>query len=301
MDLSIIILSYNTKDITDECLKRLQVAVDRVQEKLGNKAQVIVLDNASSDGSQDYIKKNHPWVEFIESKENTGYSKGNNIALRKTKYPLILFLNSDVFLEEDTLIKALECFKNPDLDVLGPKLLYEDNSFQSSAGNLPNLVNIPFWILGLSLIPPIAQFTFPYHPNYKEYFEKMRNVGWVSGAFFMMKRKIYEKVGGFDEDLFMYCEEVEFCKRIKMAGYKIWYVPTIKVIHLHGASSKFDKSLAFKNELKGLKYYFGKYYPVYYPMVKIFLVLGLILRIIAFSLLGKTKRARAYLEGLSLV
>lgn len=292
MDLSIIILSYNTKDITDECLRRLQ--------KAGNEAQIIVLDNASSDGSVEMIKQKYPEVELIESRENTGYSRGNNIALKKAKHEIILLLNSDVFVEEDTLQKALECFKNPECDVIGTKLVFENGNFQPSAGNLPNPFNVPLWILGLSLIPGIDHIN-SYHPKYKSFFNHMRKVGWVTGAFFMMRRKVYEKVGGFDENLFMYSEEVEFCKRIKDAGYKICYVPTIKVTHLHGASSNFDTSPAFIQELKGLKYFFKKYYSSFYPLVKIFLILGLILRIIAFSLLLKINRAKAYLKGLSVI
>lgn len=295
MDLSIIILSYNTKGITDECLSRVRKSAVRCQKKLGNKIEVIVLDNASSDGSSEIIKKNHPWVGLIESKENTGYSRGNNIAFKKTKYPIILFLNSDVYVKDYTLEKALEYFKGHECDVLGVKLLYEDGKLQPSAGNLPDPLNTVFWILGL------GQLLNPFHPKNSAYFSKDHKVGWVMGAFFMIKKEVFQKVDGFDEHIFMYLDEVDLCQRIRMAGFKVWYVPQIEVIHLHGASSKFDPTLAFKNELKGLKYYFGKYYPRQYPAVKIFLVLGLMLRVIAFSLLGKTKRARAYLEGLSFV
>ena len=295
MDLSIIILSYNTKDITDECLKRLQSGVSSCQTKLKNKIEVIVLDNASADGSAQMIKKNHPWVNLIESKENTGYSKGNNLALKKSKYPAVLFLNSDVYVKDYTLEKTLEYFKGHECDVLGVKLLYEDGKLQPSAGNLPDPLNTVFWILGL------GQLLNPFHPKNSAYFSKDNKVGWIMGAFLLIRKEVFEKIGGFDEDIFMYMDEVDLCKRIYLAGFKVCFTPSVQVIHLHGASSKFDPSLAFKNELKGLKYYFGKYYPVQYPMVKIFLVLGLILRIIAFSLLGKTKRARAYLEGLSLV
>ena len=300
MDLSIIILSYNTKDITNECLNRLQLSVDSCQKNIGNKIQVIVLDNASSDGSAETIRKNHPWVELIESKENTGYSKGNNLALKKAKNPLILFLNSDVYVEEDTLELALNYFKNPGVDALGVKLKFEKGKFQPSAGNLPNPFNIPLWILGLSKIPGISLIN-PYHPTDKSYFSQISPVGWVTGAFFMIRKEVLDKVGGFDENLFMYAEEVELCQRIKNAGFKIWYVPTITVTHLHGASSNFDTSPAFVQELKGLKYFFKKYYSSWYFLVKLFLIKGLMLRVIVFSFLGKTKRAKAYIDGLKVI
>jgi len=304
MDLSIIILSYNTKNITDECLRRLQVAVDSVQKKNNNKVEVIVLDNASADGSVEMIKSKQKWVNLIESKTNTGYSKGNNIGFKNSKYPLILFLNSDVYVEEDTLQRSLEYFKNPNCDVLGIQLRYGDGSFQPSAGNLPTPLNTISWILGLSLVPIIKELTNPFHPNYKSFFVSPTGatpVGWVSGAFFMARKAVFEKVGGFDESIFMYLEEVELCKRINMAGFKIWYVSSIFATHLHGASIGFESTSPFVRELKGLKYYFQKYYSLSYFMVKLLLILGLILRIVAFSLLGKTKRARAYIEGLAVI
>lgn len=301
LDLSVIVLSYNTRDITDECLSRLKFSVVRCQKKMKNLVEVIAVDNASEDGSVEMIESKHAWVNLIKSKVNTGYSRGNNIGIKKAKSPIILLLNSDVFLEEDSLAKALEYMRNPNCDVLGPKLIFGDGSFQPSAGNLPTTLNTIFWILGVSLIPVVRQFTNPFHPNYKSFFASVYPVGWVAGAFFMVRKAVLDKVGGLDEKIFMYLEEVELCKRISDAGFKIWYVPTIKVTHLHGASSKFDPQMAFVRELKGLRYYFQKYYGWVYPAVKLFLILGLILRIIAFSILGKTGRARAYVEGLFVI
>lgn len=314
MDLSVIILSYNTRDITSECLNKLQSSVISCQKKLGNKIEVIVLDNASTDGSSEMIKEkyisidsrfrgNDVKIKLIESKENTGYSRGNNLALKKTSYPIVLFLNSDVYVEGDSLEKALVYFKNPNCDVLGPKLVFEDGKFQPSAGNLPTPLNTIFWILGISLIPIVGQFTNAFHPNYQSFFESptVVPVGWVTGAFLMIRREVFENIEGFDEDIFMYLDEVDLCKRISDKGYKIWYAPNIQVVHLHGASSKFDSSLALLSELKGLKYYFSKYYPNWYGVVKFFLILGLVLRAVAFSLLGQTKKARVYVEGIGVV
>ena len=265
MDLSVIVLSYNTKEITDQCLIRLQLSVISCQTKLKNKIEVIVVDNASSDGSVEMIRKNHPWVKLIESKKNTGFSRGNNIGIKLAKNDYILLLNSDALVEENTLVDALEYFKNHgDCDILGPKLVFGDGIFQPSAGNLPTPSNIIYWIMGLSLIPGIKQSTEPFHPNYQEFFTKERRVGWISGAFFMAKKQVFDTVGGFDESIFMYLEEVELCRRIKKAGFKIWYVPSIIVTHLHGASSESNRASIFIHELKGLKYYFEKHNPKKY-------------------------------------
>lgn len=295
MDLSIIILSYNTKDITDQCLSKLKAAIEKSEKELGNKVEVIVLDNASSDSSAEMVKKNHPWVKLIESKENTGYSGGNNLAVKAAKYPLILFLNSDVYVEADSILKAVSYFKDHNCDVLGVKLTFEDGKFQPSAGNLPNPLNTIFWILGL------GQIFNPFHPKSKEYFANDKEVGWVMGAFFLIKKEAFEKTGGFDEKIFMYMDEVDLFKRTKDKGYKVCFTPSVKVIHLHRASSRDNLEAVFTKELEGIKIYFKKYYAGSYFLVKLFLILGLILRIVAFSLLGKTKRAKAYLEGLSVI
>lgn len=314
LDLSIIILSYNTKDITLRCLGKLKIAKEYCEKRLKNKIQVMVVDNDSSDGSAQQIKSDYPWVKLIAQEENLGFSKGNNLAMKKVKNPFILLLNSDVYLQEESLYKALAYFRvNLNCDVMGARLNYSTGSLQPSAGNLPNPVNIIFWIFGLSLIPVVGKFVPPFHPGSKNFFSKAHQVGWIMGAFFMLKKKVFETVGGFDENLFMHTEEVEWCKRIKDQGYKqslkssqrsdfkIWYAPQVEAVHLHGASTNFDLSSGFLNELKGIKYFLKKHYSSCYLPVKLFLVIGLILRVIAFSFLGKTKRARVYMEGLSIV
>lgn len=302
MDLSIIILSYNTKDITRRCLEKLKVAKVYCEKRLGNKIEVIILDNASEDGSAQMIKEDFPWVKLIVSKENTGFSKGNNLAMKQSKNPYILLLNSDVYLEEESLYKTLAYFRvNLNCDLSGARLNYSTGKLQPSAGYLLTPLNSVPWIFGISNIPVIERFTQPFHPTYRSFFARAHQVGWVSGAFLMLKRSVFDKTHGFDENIFMYMDEVEWCKRIKDLGFKVWYVPRVEVVHLHGASNKFDLKMQYINELKGIKYYFKKHYPSQYLLVRPVLILGVILRIIAFSLIGKTQRARAYMEGLSVI
>ncbi len=300
LDLSVVILSYNTKEITNKCLGLVEIAKDYCEKKLNNKIEVVVLDNASSDGSQDMIRLDHPWAKLIASSENTGFSKGNNTGVKNTKNPYLLLLNSDVYIKEDSLYKALAYFRvNLNCDVLGCKLTYASGQFQPSAGELPGFINIPLWISGLALLPVLKSIN-PFHPKNKPYFAKAHQVGWVMGAFLMLKRKVFEGVGGFDENIFMYLEEVELCKRMRDKGYKIWYVPTFEAIHLHGASSP-DNSNALLNELRGIKYYFKKHFKNWYFIIKIALFKGLIFRIIIFSILRKTARVRIYREGLKVI
>lgn len=302
LDLSVIILSFNTKDITNRCVLKLEEAKKYCEKKLGNKVEIIVLDNASTDGSPQMIEQDYPLVKLIASKVNTGFSKGNNIAMIESKNPYILLLNSDVYVEEDSLYKTLAYFRvNPNCDVIGSKLKYASGKLQPSAGNLPNPLNIITWILGLGFVPLINNLIPAFHPKIGSFFSKAHQVGWIMGAFFVLKREVFEKTFGFDENLFMHMEEIEWCRRIRNLGFKVWYVPQIEVVHLHGASTNFDMRASFLNELKGVKYYLKKYYSNFYLLTKLFLILGLLLRIIAFSLLGKTTRARVYVEGLSVV
>ncbi len=269
------------------------MSVVSCQAKLKNKIEVIVFDNASADGSAEMIGRKHSWVKLIKSKINTGYSKGNNLAIKKTSNLMILLLNSDCFVEEDTLFKSLEYFKeHPDCGVLGVKLVYENGNLQPSAGFLPNPFNVIPWIFGIAN---------SFHPRNKDFFKREKKVGWVTGAFFMIKRHIFEKVGGFDESIFMYMDEVDLCKKVGRGGFKVYFTPSIQVTHLLRASSPALPEKVFVKELAGIRYYFKKYYLGIYPLVRLFLVLGLIFRVIAFSLLGKTKRAGAYLEGLSVI
>ncbi len=293
LDLSVIILSFNTKDITGRCLEKLKIAKSYCEKKLKNKVNVLVIDNSSEDGSAQFIKSEYKWVKLLALSENTGFSKGNNIGMNKTKDPFILLLNSDVYLEEESLYKALAYFRvNLNCDVLGARLNYSDGRLQSSAGSLPNPLNLITWIFGLG---------GSFHPKSKKYFSKAHRVGWIMGAFFALRRKIFDQTQGFDENLFMHMEEVEWCKRIREAGYKIWYAPQIKVVHLHGASTNFDLTASFLNELRGIKYYLKKHYSFYYYPIKLFLILGLIFRVIIFSILKKKDRARIYQRGLGVV
>ncbi len=292
LNLTVVILSFNTREITSRCLDKLKVSADACQAKFKNEIEVIVLDNGSSDGSAQVVRSEYPWVKLIDLKENTGFSKGNNIAIKKSKNPFILLLNSDVYVEKESLAKTIAYFRvNLNCDVLGARLNYASGNLQPSAGNLPDPLNIIFWIFGLR----------GFHPKNKVYFSKAHPVGWIMGAFFAFKREVFERTGGFDEQLFMHMEEIEWCKRITRRGYKIWYVPQVEVIHLHGASTNFDLSASFVNELKGIKYYLLKHYRSVYFLVKLFLIFGLILRVIVFSLLGKTKRAKVYMEGLKVI
>ena len=214
--ISVVIVSWNTKDITDKCLASMKKAVAFVKNKAD--VEVIVVENDSEDGTPEMIAKKHPWVKLKPSGSDLGYGKGNNYGYARAnhKYDYLLLLNNDAYVNEDTLAKSLEFMQNhPDCDVMGCQLRFQDGRFQPSAGYLPTPMSVWSWIWGLELVPGIKNLFKPFHPKEKDFFKKDREVGWTMGAFLFMKMDIYKKSKGFDENFFMYMEEVEWCRRVK--------------------------------------------------------------------------------------
>ena len=246
----------------------------------------------TTDGSGGMILRKHPWVNLVTSKENLGFAKGNNLGFKKTnpKNKYLLLLNSDAFIRKDTLIKSVKYFEeNNKCDVLGCKLENKDGKLQPSAGYLPTPLSVSLWMMGLN--------RFGVHPKNKGFFKKSKEVGWVTGAFIFMKREVFEKTHGFDEKLFMYMEEVEWCKRAKNLGYRIFYTPGFSITHLDKASAQGlpeNLTKVYRFEILGLKYYLGKYYHGHLIYLLPVIKLGIVARLIVFKFLGRELRQKAY-------
>lgn len=294
-DISIIILSFNTKKITDRCLTAVKKSIDFLSKRQKSKVEVIVVENGSADGSAHMIRTKYKWINLIDPKVNLGFAKGNNLGMKAAKGKHLLLLNSDAFLEKDTLFKLLNYVKvNPNCDVLGCKLTYEDGRFQPSAGYLPGPYSVFFWMLMLDKIPVVGNILDPFHPNNESFFKSDRRVGWITGAFMFMKREVFEKTGGFDENYFMYTEEVEWCKRIKEANFNIVFTPEFAIIHQKFASSNFDQGRPIVYETSGILYFFKKHYPDKVWLLRLSLFLGYTIRIILFLALNNAPKVRAY-------
>ena len=258
--LSIVILSFNTCEVTLKCL-------ECVYKLRGVDLEVIVVDNASTDGSVYEIKKRYKDIGILRNKNNVGFARGNNQGMKIAKGDKFLLLNSDCFLEKDTLSKM------PDVDVVGCKLLNEDGSVQPSWGYFPTLRRIIQLMLFVDNFPVIRKFIDSIHVRDVSRYEKTQEVDWVTGAFVMLKREVFEKVGGIDEKYFMYGEEMEWMYRIKKAGYKVWYSPAASATHLLGASSK-NRAPAVTGEMKGWIYWFAKHNPLWQQKVLPWIILG---------------------------
>lgn len=225
MKLSIIIVNYNTKDITLSCLKSLE------KYPLKKPFEVILVDNGSTDGSKEkfskFKTKKYNFV-YIYKNSNLGFSKGNNIGLRRSKGEYKLLLNSDTEVTKDALNKLVELAENnSEVGIVGSRLLNTDKSLQASVFRLPS-INRAFrqYILGRGNILD------KYAPKSK----KPSEVEVLVGAVFLITPDAYKKVGLLNEKYFMYFEDFDYCRAVRKAGLKIYYLPDSVVIHHHGAS-----------------------------------------------------------------
>jgi GT2 family glycosyltransferase len=299
---SIIILSYNTKRITDQCLRCLKRAIDYSQRVLGNKVEAIVVENGSTDGSLEMIKKKHQWVRLINPRANTGFAKGNNIGISKAKYDFLLLLNSDAFVQKRTIVNSLRFFqKHRHCDLLGCRLKYEDGRFQPSGGYLPTPFRTIWWMLGVDKLPILGKRVKPVHPKKESFFSKNRRLEWIMGAFLFMKREVFEKTGGFDERFFMYMEEVEWCQRMKNLGINICYTPEFSITHLDKASSNFDVKRPIIKEIQGLIYFHKLHYQKSYFTTRLIIRFGCFLRYLTHALVGNNYLSGIYKEACHLI
>lgn len=233
MDLSIIIVNYNVKYFIEQCLHSVHKAIQTIE------AEVFVVDNNSVDGSCPMIREKFPWVNLIESKENLGFSKGNNLALKKAKAEFCLLLNPDTVVEEDTFTKCIHFMrKTPDAGALGVHMIDGRGNFlPESKRALPTPAVSFYKIFGLSNIFPKSRIFGRYHLGYLDENE-INEVDILSGAYMFIRKKALEKTGLLDESFFMYGEDIDLSYRIKNAGYKNYYFPQTTIIHYKGESTK---------------------------------------------------------------
>lgn len=231
-DISIIIVSWNTKDILRDCLK----SVYRETKRL--KFEVIVVDNDSSDGTKEMLKKEFPKVETIFNKENKGFAAANNQGIKKAKGRYVLLLNSDTLILNNAVFKCFKFMKdNPDLGALGCKILNKDGTLQRSAFMYPSILNMLISVFYLNKLFSKSKFFGRERMTYFD-FDNIKEVECVMGSFMMIRKRAIKQAGMMDERYFMYTEEADLCYRYKKKGWKIGYYPRAEIIHLGGESSK---------------------------------------------------------------
>ncbi|MDO8621216.1 MAG: glycosyltransferase family 2 protein [Candidatus Levybacteria bacterium] len=250
VELSIIILNYKTSDLTIACLKSI---ISKFNKELEfGRFEIIVADNGSKDASVESIKYyvssiKYKNIKILENKENLGFAKGMNKASQNAKGKYLLFLNSDTEMLDKGLTDMIEFLdSNKKVAILGGKFMNKDGSLQPSCGKFYTLFNLFLMLIGTERLGFLRE-----SPSI------VKKVDWVSGGFMMVKRDIFKKLGCFDENFFMYMEDMDICYRAKKEGWDTYFFPRACVVHNgHGSSSR---TFAIINIYKGILYFYKKH------------------------------------------
>jgi O-antigen biosynthesis protein len=233
MKLSIVIVNYNVRYFLEHCLS------STIKACRGMDSEIFVVDNNSVDGSLKMVREKFPEVHLIENKDNKGFSKANNQAIRKARGEYILLLNPDTVVEDDTLLKSVQFMdKHPDAGGLGVKMLDGKGKFlPESKRGLPTPAVAFYKIFGLSALFQKSKLFGKYHLSYLDK-DKTNPVDILAGAFMMLRKEVLDKIGLLDETFFMYGEDIDLSYRITQAGYRNYYFPEARIIHYKGESTK---------------------------------------------------------------
>ncbi len=247
MDLSIIIVNYNVKEFLQNLIHSIEKASTNITK------EIIVIDNASDDGSVEFLKEKFPQVKLIVNQKNLGFGKANNIGLKQATGKYILLINPDTIVAEDTFEKMIQFFEtNKNVGLAGCKILNPDGTLQLACRrSFPGPWTSFTKVTGLSSLFPKSKLFARYNLTYLDE-NQSYEVDAISGSFMMMRREVYRKVGGFDEQFFMYGEDLDLCYRVQKAGFKIYYVHTTQIIHYKGESTKrssLDETKVFYNAM----------------------------------------------------
>lgn len=253
-DISITICSWNTRPDLEVCLRSL----DEVRSEAN--FEVVVVENASDDGSREMVESLFPWVRLLLPGENLGFGKGHNLAFKESKGNYLMALNSDTIVHAGAIARVVDFMrKNSDVGIVGAKLLNPDGSLQMSCRRFPTPAAAVFRNTPLGRLFPKNRFTRDYLMTNWEH-NAVRDVDWVSGASLTISRELYEKIGGFDEQFFMYLEDVDLCYRAHEAGYRVVYVPDAVITHAIGRSTDRVANIMIRQFHKSMMLFYKKHY-----------------------------------------
>ncbi len=282
IDVSIIIVSYNTVDFLRNCLQSVK---HNISDKITY--EVIVVDNASSDTSVEMVRKEFPDVKLIANKTNDGFSKANNLGVPFAKGRYVLFLNSDTIVNKNTLETMVE-FMDNHLDAGASTCFLRMSNGElddASHRGFPTPWNAICHFSGLSALFPHSMIFNGYHMAWKD-LDKVHEIDTLAGAFMLVRREAGEQVKWWDEDYFFYGEDIDFCFELKQHGWKIYFVPTVEILHYKGVSGGIKKESqtitkasletriqATKARFDAMKIFYKKNYVGKYPSLLTSLVL----------------------------
>ena len=274
-DISVIILNWNTRQLLQESLQSLLDPPPEIN------VQIIVADNNSDDGSPEMVQALFPNVTLVANPGNIGFGAGNNRAVPFATGRYVLFLNSDTRVMEgalQTLVAYADA--NPDIGILGPKLLNADGSLQYSCRRYPNLATGFFRNTPLGRLFPHNRFASDYLMQDWDH-ASPHDVDWVSGAALMMRRELLDQIGAFDEAYYMYCEDVDLCWRANHADWRVTYLPDAVIYHYIGKSSDQVPTRMTYEFHRSQYLFYKKHYAARTPLlVRPIILPGIILRAI---------------------
>ena len=234
MDISIIIVNWNTKDLLAECLRSIQ------SQTLNYTYEIIVVDNGSEDGSQQIVSREFPTVTLVENKLNLGFGKANNIGLQSAKGRYICFVNSDIEMIDGCLQLLTQYMDdNHSVGMAGPQILYPDLSIQDSCRRFPSIWRSFCTAFKLDRIFPTCALLSGEHMFYFSHTKEIKP-DYLAGCLLMARKTALDEVGAFDERFFIYAEEVDLAKRFWDSGWELAFVPQAKAVHHHAGSSSRD-------------------------------------------------------------
>jgi len=284
IDISFIIVNWNTKQLLLQCIDSL------FKNNNHHKIEVIVVDNGSTDGSQKAVNDLFPSARLIENECNLGFAKANNIGIQQSKGRYICLVNSDVQVLDhcgDQMCDYMDL--NPTVGVLGPKILNSDLTLRKNCREFPNLRNVLCSALGIDKIFPRSKVLSGTLMTYFDH-DVTIAVDVIPGCFFMVRREALEQVGLLDERFFIYSEDKDWCKRFRMMKWDVVFFPKCEVIHYAGASASIEPRRFLIEKLKADQQYWQKHHRLMSLFVyRILLIFHYLIRVVILSVLFTLK------------
>lgn len=292
-DLSIVILNYNVKELLLNCLDSIFK-----NKRKSDSWQIIVVDNASRDGSVDKIQEIYGnTIEIIASKSNLGFAGGNNLAIPYIKAPVVLFLNPDTLIVGNVIQACLaKLQENPDFGAITSKVELPGGKLDYSCHRgFPTPWNSLMYFSGMSKLFPKIKFFSGYTASYLD-ISKEHEIDCITGAFLMVRKIACEQIKYWDSDYFWNGEDIEFCYSLKEKarlpdgqGWKIYYYPEVKIIHYKGSSSAQEKSKTISHGISAMRIFYKKhFYKNYPPLLRDLILWGI-------NLLGHLRKAKIWI------
>ncbi len=247
-ELTVCIVSWNTRQLLSDCLESV------FADPRSNRWEVIVVDNASSDGSAEMVAERYPRAGLIASPKNLGFARANNLAMGRAAGACFLLLNSDTRVHPGALGGVVDFMNTQDdMGAAGPMLLNDDGSVQPSCGSSPTLRSEAVRKLLLHRLLPSFKRSLEAH-------REQQTVDWITGACLFVKRDVVTRVGPLDPEIFMFYEDIEWCLRIRRAGWRIGYHPGYQVVHLGGQSTRRNLEAMLVTSQRSLYYLFQRHF-----------------------------------------